>query len=476
MTQIHPVILCGGSGTRLWPSSRRSYPKQFIALYGEESLYQMTLRRFSGPGFREPIIMTNDMFRFIATEQCQKVGIEDPKVFVEPEARNTAPAILTAAISLSDTPDEMMLVTPSDQVLNGTEKLSTAVNQGVEAAHSGALVTFGIAPSYPETGYGYLKLGDDGPSLSGTRKVMKFVEKPCLADAETYIESGQFLWNSGMFLFRVGDVLQAFEDHAPDLMAPCKSAVENSDQDLGFTRLEQGAYARVRDVSFDYAIMEHAKAVQAVSLDTTWSDLGNWQSLWQVSDKDTSQVATQGNALAIDCESSLLRSESDSVQIVGVGLKNIVAVALNDAVLVANLDCAQSVKHAVTALREMQVEQADTHPQFHRPWGWYETLCLGERFRVKRIVVKPGGTLSLQSHLHRSEHWVVVSGTAEVVIGNDQQLVAENQSVYIPLGVKHRLSNPGQLSVQLIEVQTGGYLGEDDITRYEDAYNRHACE
>ncbi|MEL6957361.1 MAG: mannose-1-phosphate guanylyltransferase/mannose-6-phosphate isomerase [Pseudomonadota bacterium] len=468
---IVPVILCGGSGTRLWPASRKAYPKQFTNLIGEESLYQMTLKRFTGPEFGAPLIMTGDEFRFMATEQAAAIGLSDAKVVIEPVARDTGPAILTAALLLQDTPDAVMLVAPSDHVIGDLDALNAAVLKGAGEAKDGTLVTFGIAPTRPETGYGYLELA--GPPKNGTPIPLKsFREKPDAATAQAMLDAGNYLWNGGLFLFRVCDVIAAFKTHAPDLVDPCRAAIEDGEDDLGFLRLSAEHYGTVQSISFDYAIMEKADSVMAVPFSGGWSDLGSWDALWQTLGPDADGMVTDGDVTAIDCSDSYLRSEEGNIHLVGLGLTDVIAVAMRDAVLVANKSRAQDVKAVVSALRAAKAAQADDYPRFHRPWGWYETLCLGSRFQVKRIMVKPGGVLSLQSHMHRSEHWVVVEGTAEVTIDEDVKLVTENEGVYIPLGAVHRMANRGQLPMYLIEVQTGAYLGEDDIVRYEDIYDR----
>jgi mannose-1-phosphate guanylyltransferase/mannose-6-phosphate isomerase len=468
---IHPVILCGGSGTRLWPSSRKAYPKQFAPLIGDESLYQQTLRRFAGPDFARPLIMTGDEFRFLAVEQAADLGLTDAKVVIEPVARDTAPAILTAALLLEDDPEAHMLVAPSDHVIGDLSAFLEAVASGADAARDGTLVTFGVTPDRPETGYGYLELAA-APVPGDAVSLRSFREKPDQATAEDFLDAGNYLWNAGIFLFRVGDVIAAFETHAPELIPPCRAAIGKGREDLGFLRLEEATYAGAQAISFDYAIMEKAERVAAVPLAGGWSDLGSWDALWQSRGPDADGVAADGPVTAIDCADSYLRSEEENMQLVGLGLSGIVAVAMRDAVLVADKSRAQDVKTVVSALREANIAQADEYPRFHRPWGWYETLCLGGRFQVKRIMVKPGGVLSLQSHMHRSEHWIVVEGTAEVTIGDEVRLVTENESVYIPLGTRHRMANRGRLPMYLIEVQTGSYLGEDDIIRYEDIYDR----
>ena len=469
---IFPVILCGGSGTRLWPTSRKGYPKQFSRLLGEESLFQASLRRLSGPGFAEPVVITGADFRFIAAEQLSEIGVEKARILLEPCARNTAPAVLAAALALEDQPDALMLVAPSDHVINDADAFRAAIAAGEAAAAAGKLVTFGITPDRPETGYGYLELpGAPGDAPVAT-DLVRFVEKPDAATAAEMLATGKFLWNAGIFLFRVADVIAAFEAHAPDLLPPCRRAVAEGREDLMFFRLSEDAFAAAEDISIDYAVMERAPNLAVVPFAGGWNDLGAWDAVWRETGPDADGVATQGEVTALDCRDSYLRSEEGGPRLVGVGLDNIVAVAMRDAVLVAPKDEAQRVKEAVGALKAMGAPEAVDFPRFHRPWGWYETLAMGPRFQVKRIMVKPGAQLSLQSHHHRAEHWVVVQGTATVTVDAEETMLTENQSVYIPLGAVHRLSNPGKLDLHIIEVQSGPYLGEDDIIRYEDIYAR----
>ncbi|MDV7141169.1 mannose-1-phosphate guanylyltransferase/mannose-6-phosphate isomerase [Tropicimonas sp. TH_r6] len=471
---IHPVILCGGSGTRLWPSSRQAYPKQFVGLLGKESLYQSTLRRLSGGLFTQPLVMTNEEFRFLASEQAAAIGLSDAQVVVEPCLRDTGPAILTAALLLArDAGDDaLMLIAPSDHVIADIPAFLATVERGVEAAQAGALVTFGVTPDRPETGYGYLELAEKPDGSGIAVPLASFREKPDAETAAAFLSAGTYLWNGGIFLFRAGDVVAAFEAHAPQLLVPCRAALEAGAQDLNLFRLDADAYGEAESISFDYAVMEKAEKVSAVPLACTWSDLGSWEALWQEEGPDEHGVATHGPVTVLDCANTYLRSEEENMHLVGLGLKDVVVVAMRDAVLVADKGRSQEVKTIVKTLREAQVPQADDYPRFHRPWGWYETLCIDNRFQVKRIMVHPGGVLSLQSHHHRSEHWIVVSGTAEVTVDGEIRLVTENQSVYIPLGAVHRMANPGKLPMYLIEVQTGAYLGEDDILRYEDVYGR----
>ena len=465
---ITPVLLCGGSGTRLWPLSRKSYPKQFTELVGEESLFQASARRLSGPGYAAPLVITGADFRFIATEQLVATGIAGGTVLIEPEGRNTAPAVLAAALWLArKDPEALMLVAPSDHVIPDPAAFRAAVETGRAAAEAGTLVTFGITPDRPETGYGYLELAS-APN-GGPVPLQRFVEKPDLATAEAMLATGSFLWNAGIFLFSVKAILAAFEAHAPELIAPVTAAVEGGATDLTFFRLDPGPWNAVADISIDYAVMEKAENLSVVPYSGAWSDLGGWDAVWRESGAG---VVTTGAATAIDCADTLLRSESPDLELVGIGLTDTIVVATPDAVLVADASRAQDVKKAVTALKAKGAKQAEAFPRDHRPWGWFETLALADRFQVKRIVVKPGAALSLQSHVHRAEHWIVVSGTAKVTVNDEVRLVTENQSVYIPLGAIHRMENPGRVPMVLIEVQTGVYLGEDDIVRYDDVYAR----
>jgi mannose-1-phosphate guanylyltransferase / mannose-6-phosphate isomerase len=468
---IIPVILCGGSGTRLWPLSRKSYPKQFVPLMGDQTLFQASALRMTGPLFEPPLILTNSDFRFIVTEQLLAVGIDPGAILIEPEGRNTAPAVLAAALYvIQKDPDAVMLVAPSDHVVPDTVAFQAAVERGLAAVMAGQLVTFGITPTHPETGYGYLELADAAGSEAVALK--RFVEKPDAMRAAEMVAAGMFLWNAGIFLFRAKDIIAAFETHAPDLMAPVGQSLAASKGDLGFCRLDPGAWGKVQDISLDYAVMEKAQNLSVVPFDAGWSDLGGWDAVWRESAKDAQGVVTSGSATAIECCDTLLRADSEGLEIVGIGLSNIIAVAMNDAVLIADMSRAQDVKKAVDALKAKSAVQATAFPKDHRPWGWFESLVTGARFQVKRIHVHPGAALSLQSHHHRAEHWIVVSGTAEVTIDDRVQLISENQSVFIPLGAVHRLKNPGKLPMVLIEVQTGSYLGEDDIIRYEDVYAR----
>ncbi|MFV2053710.1 mannose-1-phosphate guanylyltransferase/mannose-6-phosphate isomerase [Aliiroseovarius sp. YM-037] len=469
---IHPVILCGGSGTRLWPLSRKSYPKQFAKLASSDTLFQATALRLSGEIYAAPTIITGSDFRFIVTQQLAEVSVDPGSVLIEPEGRNTAPAVLAAALHIhAQDPDALLLVAPSDHVITDDAAFAAAIQAGETAARDGTLVTFGITPDRPETGYGYLELA----SLSaegGPVPLKRFVEKPDRKRAEEMLSAGTFLWNAGIFLFSAKAILAAFETHAPELTKTIRSAVDGAKADLGFLRLDPEAWAEAENISIDYAIMEKADNLSAVPFSNGWSDLGGWNAVWREQSPDDNGVAMSGPATAIDCNNTLLRSEDEDLELVGLGLNNIIAVAMPDAVLVADMDRAQDVKEAVAALKKKKAIQAEQFPRDHRPWGWFQSIAMGDRFQVKRIVVHPGAALSLQSHVHRSEHWIVVEGSALVTIGEDKQLVSENQSVYVPLGAVHRMENPGKVPMVLIEVQTGSYLGEDDIVRYEDVYAR----
>ena len=472
MTQdITPVILCGGSGTRLWPVSRKSFPKQFIALIGNSSLFQQSSTRLAGKTFAAPVIVTNSDFRFIATQQLAELGIDPDAVLIEPEAKNTAPALLAGALQRAKTePNALMLAAPSDHLITQEDVFHATIASGVEAAQNGRIVTFGITPDRPETGYGYLETGaKDG---AGAIALTRFVEKPDHETAVKMLASGNFLWNSGIFMYTAQTLIDAFAAHAPDMLKHVQAAMNNAKPDLGFLRLDPPSWAKCEDISIDFAIMEKVDNISVVQHTGDWSDLGGWAAVHQHADADGDGVALQGTSFAVDCKDTLLRSEVDTLQLVGLGLENIVAVAMPDAVLVADKARVADLGNVVKKMRAAAIPQADTFPKDHRPWGFFETLILAGRFQVKRIVVNPGAALSLQSHVHRSEHWIVVAGTAKVTIDDKVQLVGENTSVYIPLGAVHRMENPGKVPMELIEVQTGSYLGEDDIIRYEDVYAR----
>ena len=474
MMRITPVLLAGGSGTRLWPLSRKSYPKQFSALLGGETLFQSSAKRLvssKAVKFDAPITMTNSDFRFIAIEQLQGAGVDPGAVLIEPEGRNTAPAVLAAAIYASKSdPDATILIAPSDHIIPNTLAFHAAIYEGLKETANGRIVTFGITPTRPETGYGYLELS--AASSGGAVPLKRFVEKPDAKAAKAMLDAGTYLWNAGIFLFRAKDMVAAFKIHAPELMVTVSDAIEQGHVDLGFFRLAAEPWVKCKNISIDYAIMEKIDTLSAVPYSAGWNDLGGWDSVWLEQGPDASGVVCGSNATAIECQNTLLRSENDSQHLVGLGLENIIAIAMPDAVLVADKDRAQDIKLVVSALKAKGVDQAETSPKDYRPWGWFESLVLGGRFQVKRIHVLAGAALSLQSHHHRSEHWIVVEGTAKVTVDNNVTLLTEGQSVYVPLGAVHRMENPNKVPMVLIEVQTGVYLGEDDIIRYEDIYAR----
>ncbi len=474
MAMIHPILLCGGSGTRLWPLSRRSYPKQFVQFAGSQTLFQAAASRMeTGLNVAPPVIVTNAEFRFIVAEQLGQIGVEASAILIEPEARNTAPAILAAAAHLQTSdPEALILVMPTDHEIPDISAFRAAVAAGVPRAMAGKIITFGIQPDRPETGYGWLELSTAPDGGLDTVPLLQFVEKPDAARAAQMLADGRYLWNSGIYLVQLGTLMAAFQAHAADLVEPVFEAVRTARHDLGFLRLAAKPWSAARSVSIDFAVMELADNLEVVPLDAAWSDLGDWNAVWRGSAGPEGKTVAHGSVTEIDCSGSLLRSESDGVHLVGIGLTNLVVVAMPDAVLVADRSRSQEVKDAVARMKADAVRQAEVFPRDHRPWGWFETLALDGRFQVKRIVVRPGASLSLQSHLHRAEHWIVVSGTAQVTVGEEVKLLSENQSTYVPLGTIHRLANPGRVPVVMIEVQTGAYLGEDDIVRYEDVYAR----
>ena len=472
---IHPVLLCGGSGTRLWPLSRKSYPKQFVKLLDDESLFQSSARRLSGESFAAPTVVTGSDFRFMVVEQLAAIDIEPQIILIEPIARNTAAAVCAAAVALdAKNGDSLMLVSPSDHVITDVEKFRETVEAAIPTADEGQIVTFGIRPDRAETGYGWLELlskpSDDFATVA--QPLSSFVEKPEAEAAEALLRGGMHLWNAGIFLFSTSNILSSFDRHAPQMLVEVRNAFAAAEADLGFTRLAVEPWSRIEDISIDYAVMEHATNLSVMPYGGYWSDLGDWQAIWREGEADSFGVVTDGSSTALDCRNTLLMATSEAQELVAMGLNDIIVVAMPDAVLVAHKDRAQDVKTAVAKLKAKGTAQAETLPRDYRPWGWYESIALGPRFQVKRIVVNPGGTLSLQSHNHRSEHWIVVEGSAKVTINADVKIVTENQSVYIPLGAKHRMENPSKLPLTLIEVQTGSYFGEDDIIRYEDVYER----
>ena len=474
MIPITPILLAGGSGTRLWPSSRKTYPKQFMQLTANETLFQQSAQRVvgcDGLKFNPQIIITNSHFRFIVEEQLQAVGINPRRIIIEPEPKNTAPAIIAATIfAQKDNKDAVIITTPTDHVISDTKNFHQAIKDGFKEIENGKIVTFGISPSHPETGYGYIQL--DKASTQDPSKVLKFIEKPNKLLAQEMLEEGNYFWNSGIFMFSAKDMINAFEIYAKDIISNVIKSVDQSVEDLSFTKLEKCHWRNLREISIDYAIMEKAKNLVAIPYSSGWSDLGNWDSVWQESKQDDNGVALSQNAHAIECKNTLLRSDSKNQEIVGLGLEDIVAISMPDAVLVANKNKSQDVKKVVELLRSKNITQSEIFIKDHRPWGSFEILSEGIGFKVKKIIVKPGASLSLQSHKHRSEHWIVVQGLAVVNIDESVKVIRAGESTYVPMGSKHRLQNKEKEPLTIIEIQLGTYLGEDDIIRYEDIYSR----
>ena len=465
MLPLLPVILSGGSGSRLWPLSREAYPKQFLPLVGDHTMLQATWKRIASIAGRAPIVVANQEHRFMAAEQLRECSAQPEALILEPAGRNTAPAIAIAALQALRTGDALLLVLPSDHVVRDDQTFQRVVGEGAVAAAADKLVTFGVVPTGPETGYGYVKASPG----SGVRTVDRFVEKPDLATAHTYFASGEYFWNSGMFLFKASRYLSELRKFNPAMLAACEQALEHASVDEDFIRLDAKAFAACPSDSIDYAVMEKTRDAVVVPLDAGWSDVGSWSALWEVSDKDEDGNAHHGDVIEVDCRNTYAYG---SRLIAMVGLKDVVVVETDDAIMVGHRERVQDVKEVVTRIKREGRSEAAAHRKVYRPWGAYDSIDNGARFQVKRITVKPGAVLSLQMHHHRAEHWIVVSGTAEVTRGDEVLLLAENQSTYIPLGVTHRLRNPGKLPLELIEVQSGSYLGEDDIVRFEDQYGR----
>jgi mannose-1-phosphate guanylyltransferase/mannose-6-phosphate isomerase len=468
MRDVSPFILCGGSGTRLWPLSREAFPKQFHKLTGTETLFQQTCRRFMGGRFGDLYVLSNHRHRFLIADQLEALGLPATNIVLEPVSRNTAPAACIAALIAAEMdPERLVLLAPSDHMIADGDAFGAAVAAGVIPARAGDLVTFGIAPDCPHTGYGYIETEGDGP----VRKVKRFVEKPSREAAESYLDTGRFYWNAGLYLFRASVLLKLIETHAPDILAACRLALAGAVEDLTFKVLGE-AYGQAPSVSLDYAVAEKAPNMACVPLATLWSDVGSWSAVWNFMDKDATGNVTQGEGEIILEATRNSFAYSDQPCVALLGVENIVVVAMEDAVLVASKDHAEQVKGIVEQLRGNGRAHVLQHNRVYRPWGWYQTLNRGDRYQVKCIMVKPGGKLSLQSHHHRSEHWVVVKGTLEVTKGDDTELLSENESTYIPIGKPHRLTNPGKIPAFLIEVQSGPYLDENDIVRFEDIYHR----
>lgn len=470
---IHPVILSGGSGTRLWPMSRMLYPKQLLNLAGSGSLLQQTVLRVADESrFAPPLLIANEEHRFIIAEQLREIGRTPRALLLEPVGRNTAPAACVAALALAEEEeDPLMLVLPSDHAIADEAAFHAAIERGAAAARRGALVSFGIAPERAETGYGYIRQGAQIEGAAGAFAIAEFVEKPDLAAAERYLASGEHCWNSGIFLFPAGLYLKELERLRPDIVAACKKALEEARRDADFIRLGKEPFSACVGDSIDYAVMEKTEHAAVVPVAMGWSDVGSWDALWEMSAKDEAGNAIDGNVVAEGARNCYLRSTAGLVAAIGV--EDLVVVATDDAVMIAPRSRTQEVRDLVARLIREGREEANALPTVHRPWGSFKTLHMGHRVQVKHIVVKPGGKLSLQLHHHRAEHWVVVQGTARIVRGEEAMILSENQSSYIPLGTPHRLENPGKIPLHLIEVQSGSYLGEDDIVRLEDSYGRN---
>ena len=466
MTDLQPVLLSGGSGTRLWPLSREAYPKQFLALAGDDTMVQATWRRVAPLAGAAPIVVANEDHRFLVAEQLRQAGAPRAAILLEPAGRNTAPAIAAAALqATADGADPLLLVLPSDHVVTDEAAFHAAVREAIPAAAGGARVTFGIVPGAPETGFGYIQ----AEAGDGVRAVRRFVEKPDAATAARYLSEGGYYWNSGMFLFRASRFLAELGRHAPAMLAAVRAACDGAVRDGDFIRLDKAAFEACPADSIDYAVMEKTDRAMVLPVDIGWNDVGSWSALWEVSAQDGDGNAHHGDVIAVDSRNSYAWARR---LVALVGVDDLVVVETDDAVLVAHKDKVQQVKEVVARLKAGQRSHAVLHREVHRPWGSYDSIDQDEGFQVKRIKVKPGGRLSLQSHTRRAEHWIVVRGTARVTRDNDVFELHANQSTYIPLGAKHRLENPGDEVLELIEVQSGDYLGEDDIVRYEDVYGR----
>jgi mannose-1-phosphate guanylyltransferase len=467
---IQPVILCGGSGTRLWPMSRQAFPKQFIKLHGNATMLQDCIARQSGLDAADAIIVCNEEHRFLVAEQIRSHGFKHGGIILEPIAKNTAPALALAALYVVTMgADPILLVLPADHVIKNTEIYRLSIEKALNQAEKGGIITFGIGPSKPESGYGYIRMGqrlDDGDIYH----VETFVEKPDILTAEKYIKSGVYLWNSGIFMFRASRYLEELQKYRPDILEACNKAINAMKRDLDFIRVDKEAFSAAPADSIDYAVMEKTEKAMVVKLETSWSDIGSWHALWEINEKDEYGNSIKGDVIVHNTHQSLVMSESRLVAVQG--LVNVVVIETKDAVLVTSMDQAQEIKILVSRLEDMERGEIKYHREVYRPWGKYDRMDAGDRFQVKRITVKPGAKLSVQMHHHRAEHWVVVSGSARVHIGEKSILLTENQSAYIPLGETHSLENPGKIPLSLIEVQTGAYLEEDDIVRFEDKYGR----
>jgi len=464
---ISPIIMCGGSGTRLWPLSRAQFPKQFLSLVNDTSMLQDTIARLPEK-HQTPVFICNEDHRFLVAEQVKQAQVKQATILLEPQGRNTAPAVALAALNAQkNNEDVLLLVLAADHVIKDTEKFHQAVDVATIAALQGKLVTFGIVPTHAETGYGYIK---QGKPQGDVFDVAQFVEKPNAETAQNYLDSGEYLWNSGMFLFKASRYLEELAKFRPDILQACEEAMAKVEQDLDFTRPNSEAFLQCADESIDYAVMEKTADAVVVPLDAGWSDVGSYSALWEVCQQDSQKNVIKGDVIAHDTTNSYIHSQNKLIATLGVD--NLVVIDTPDAVLIADKDKVQNVKDIVNELKAQQRPEVTLHREVYRPWGKYDSVDNGERFQVKRITVNPGAKLSVQMHHHRAEHWIIVSGTAKVTLDGETTLLSENQSTYIPIGVVHSLENPGKLPLEMIEVQSGSYLGEDDIVRFEDRYGR----
>lgn len=479
MIDVTPVILCGGSGTRLWPLSRTGFPKQFLCLTGNESLFQQAAQRLASLGSKDikvasPLIVTGEDHRFLASEQLREIGIDLGSALLEPAGRNTAPALTLAAFAAIEAgTDPVLVVTPADQTVTNGLAFTTVMQAAIQEAQQGAIVILGITPDKPETGYGYIQI-DKSFSDTATQTVKRFVEKPNQATAQHYISEGGYYWNAGMFVLKASVWLKALEQFRPDILAATRQSWDKRAVDAQFVRPGKAEFLAIPSESVDYAVMERCPgsefAIKMIALDAGWNDLGAWDAVWNVLPKDEKGNAHIGDVLSADSQNTLVHASSRLVSLVGV--EDVIVIETPDAVLVADKSRSQDVKHIVNQLIQTKREEHTLHRKVHRPWGWYDSVEEGDRFKVKRILINPKASLSLQKHHHRAEHWVVVQGSAQIQCGDKSMLISENQSTFIPLGETHRLSNPGSIPLEIIEVQSGSYLGEDDIVRFKDTYGR----
>ncbi|ELI7923218.1 mannose-1-phosphate guanylyltransferase/mannose-6-phosphate isomerase [Yersinia enterocolitica] len=467
-----PVIMAGGTGSRLWPMSRELYPKQFLRLHGVNSMLQETVNRLEGISVREPVVICNEEHRFLVAEQLRQINKLSHNIILEPVGRNTAPAIALAALNaISQGDDPIMLVLAADHIINNCDAFHQAITDAIPFAKKDSLVTFGIVPTGPETGYGYIQRGESTINdISEAFKVKRFVEKPNLETAEQYINSGEYYWNSGMFMFRAKRYIQELDKFRPDILDACKAAMKDSDSDKDFITIDKDKFSACPDESIDYAVMEQTSNAVVVPLDAGWSDVGSWSALWDVSNKDKLGNAVTGDTFLHDTQNCYINT--DEKLVAAVGVDNLVIVSTKDAVLVVDKSKVQDVKKIVEYLKQTKRSEYRRHRETYRPWGRCDIVVNEQRFNVNRITVKPGGTFSMQMHHHRAEHWIVLSGTAKVTIGDKTFLITENQSTFIPIGSLHMLENPGKIPLELIEVQSGSYLGDDDIIRVKDHYGR----